>query len=46
MTNKRILGAEKNEIVTNDGYIVSKYFCNPFNVKKELNVLSGFKDGR
>jgi len=25
---------------TNDGYIVSEWFCNPLNVKKELNISS------
>ena len=41
MTKKKNLLEKKNEsIITNDGYMVSEFFCNPMNVTSELNKVS------
>lgn len=37
---KKILTADKDyPFMTNDGYMVSEWFCNPNGVKKQLNSL-------
>lgn len=45
MNNKKILNADKNAVVTRDGYVVSKWFCNTHKVRKQLNLISSFLDG-
>lgn len=34
-----ILGAEVGQILTNDGYIINVLFCNPYQVKKDMNMM-------
>ncbi len=36
---KKNLTVDKDSpLITNDGYLVSGWFCNPLNVKKEINM--------
>ena len=38
MRTKLNITAEKDSpLMTNDGYLVSDWFCNPFKVKSDLN---------
>ena len=46
MTKKAILTVDKDSpLITNDGYLVSKYFCNPFKVKRDLDFSSSKNGG-